>query len=55
MTDARQHSPAAQRNRDPILNVLRRTLPESGLVLEIASGSGEHIVHFAANLPGLVF
>ncbi len=55
MTERRLHAPATLRNRDPILNVLRKTLPTSGLVLEIASGSGEHIVHFAANLPGLTF
>jgi len=51
--DARLFSPSAARNRDPILNVLRPNLPQSGLVLEIASGSGEHIAHFAASLPGL--
>jgi SAM-dependent methyltransferase len=54
--DARLHTPAAARNRDAILNVLRPHLPERGLVLEIASGSGEHIVHFAAACgPGLVW
>jgi Protein of unknown function (DUF938) len=41
-------APSAARNREPIASVLRRHLPQSGLVLEIASGSGEHIVHFAA-------
>ncbi len=55
MTDARLSAPSALRNRDPILSILRRVLPASGLVLEVASGSGEHIVHFAAALPGLVF
>lgn len=55
MTDARQFAPATQRNRDVILDVLRRTLPATGLVLEIASGSGEHAVHFAASLPDLAF
>lgn len=53
--DVRIVAPAAARNRDPILTVLRRVLPESGLVLEVASGSGEHCAHFAAALPGLLF
>jgi hypothetical protein len=43
------------RNRDFILDVLRDVLPMTGVILEIASGSGEHIVHFAKNLPALVF
>ncbi len=55
MIDFRQQAPSAQRNRDPILEVLRRVLPDSGTVLEIASGSGEHVIHFARNLPDLTF
>lgn len=51
----RRHSPSAARNRDPILEVLRRVLPPAGTVLEIASGTGEHAVHFAAALPGLTW
>jgi SAM-dependent methyltransferase len=47
--------PAVARNRDPILAVLRRVLPARGVVLEIASGTGEHAVHFAAALPGLIW
>ena len=50
-----QLSSAVARNRDPILAVLRRVLPARGTVLEIASGSGEHAVHFAANLPGVTW
>jgi len=50
--DPRQHSPAAERNRDPILAVLREWLPERGDALEIASGSGQHAVYFAAALSG---
>jgi SAM-dependent methyltransferase len=46
-------SPSVARNRDPILAVLRRVLPLAGTVLEIASGTGEHAVHFAAALPHL--
>jgi len=48
-------SPAAARNRDPILAVLREVLPPGGMVLEIASGTGEHAVHFAGALPGLTW
>lgn len=51
----KRHAPAAARNRQPILEVLQARLPEKGLVLEIASGSGEHVVHFAEALPGLDF
>ena len=54
-SDARLHAPATARNREPILDVLRRQMPERGLVLEVASGSGEHIVHFAQAFPGLDF
>ena len=54
-TDPRISAPAAARNRGPILDVLRQVLPESGLVVEIASGTGEHVAHFAAALPGLTF
>ena len=50
-----QTSPAVARNRDPILAVLRRVLPARGTVLEIASGTGEHAVHFAAALPHLIW
>lgn len=49
----RRHAPATLRNRDAILAVLRDELPASGTVLEIASGSGEHVVYFAAALPDL--
>ena len=52
--DARLFASATQRNRGPILDVLRRMLPASGALLEIASGTGEHAVWFAAQLPGFV-
>jgi hypothetical protein len=51
----KRHAPATARNRQPILDVLRPRLPDDGLVLEVASGSGEHVAHFAAALPHLVF
>lgn len=54
-SDARRSSPAALRNRDPILKMLRTIMPRQGTVLEIASGSGEHVVHFAAALPVLIW
>jgi len=55
MTDHRLYAPATSRNRDPILKVLRTVLPAKGAVLEVASGSGDHIVHFARHLPHLTF
>ena len=48
-------APAVARNREPILAVLRRVLPTQGTVLEIASGSGQHAMHFAAGLPHLTW
>lgn len=51
----RRHAPATSRNRDPILAVLRRCLPERGLILEVASGTGEHAAYFAAQLPGITW
>ncbi|MBD1850378.1 DUF938 domain-containing protein [Leptolyngbya sp. FACHB-711] len=48
--DARQYAPATERNREPILNVLRQVLPPDGTVLEISSGTGEHAVFFAPRL-----
>ena len=46
---------ATERNREPIAAVLRDVLPEIGLVLEIASGTGEHAVHFAREFPKLLW
>jgi len=53
--DDRLHAPATLRNRAAIAAVLARWLPSAGTVLEIASGTGEHALHFAAALPALVW
>lgn len=47
---ARRHAPATQRNREPLLAVLREALPPDGTVLEIASGTGEHAAFLAPRL-----
>lgn len=52
ISDARRSAPAL-RNRSPIAEVLRTVLPATGLVLELASGTGEHVVHFARHFPHL--
>jgi hypothetical protein len=55
-TDRPRHAPATARNREPILKVLKTVLPESGLVLEIASGTGEHVAYLATHLgPNFVW
>jgi|TARA_R100000049_G_C1954964_1_gene107558 hypothetical protein len=51
--NAKRESPAAQRNREPIGDALADVLPRAGRVLEIASGTGEHVVHLAARFPDL--
>ena len=50
-----KHAPATLRNRDAIVAVLEEILPSRGLVLEIASGTGEHVVYFGRNFPDLTF
>jgi Protein of unknown function (DUF938) len=51
--DARRSAPAALRNRGPIAEVLAEWLPTSGVVLEVASGTGEHAIWFAGRFPGI--
>lgn len=51
----KRHAPAAERNREPIAAVLTEELPAAGLVLEVASGTGEHAVHFARTFPALAW
>jgi len=53
--DGRCRAPSAERNRGPILDVLARILPRQGLVLEIGSGTGQHVAHFAKHLPQLAW
>jgi hypothetical protein len=48
-------TPSAERNKGPILDVLARVLPRHGLMLEIASGTGQHVVHFAKALSDLTW
>jgi SAM-dependent methyltransferase len=55
MPDEPRSSPAADRNKQPILDALRGVLPASGHVLEIASGTGQHVAHFAAALPNVIW
>ena len=50
---AKGFAPAAERNRQPIVDVLRRVLPPTGLVLEVASGTGQHAVFFSEHLSEL--
>lgn len=49
----KRHAPATERNRAPIAEVLARELPPAGLVLEVASGTGEHAVYLAGRFPQL--
>ncbi len=49
----KRHAPATLRNREPLLSVLREVLPANGTVVEIASGTGEHVVFFAQHLSGI--
>jgi len=51
----KQTSSSCERNRDPILAVLRETLPDTGMVLEVGSGTGQHAAYFAPRLPHLLW
>jgi cyclopropane fatty-acyl-phospholipid synthase-like methyltransferase len=49
----KRHAPSAERNREPLLAVLRELLPSRSTVLEVASGTGQHAVFFSRAFPGL--
>ena len=53
--DGRLFSPSAERNSAPIVNLVKRIAPQSGKALEIASGTGQHIVQLALSLPNIVW
>ena len=55
MKDARLHSPSAARNRDAIRDIFLKHMPKSGTIVEVGSGTGEHVAHLAAAAPGLRF
>ncbi len=51
----KQYAPACERNKDPILAILKEILPSAGTVLEIGSGTGQHAAYFAAHLPTITW
>ena len=53
--EVKRHAPATERNRDVIAETLARVLPTAGLILEVASGTGEHAVYFAKMFPALTW
>jgi SAM-dependent methyltransferase len=55
LDDGRWFTGSAERNKEPILDLLKRVLPNAGLVLEIGSGTGQHVAHFAKALPELTW
>ena len=55
LDDRRWYTGSAERNKDPILNLLKRVLPHTGLILEIGSGTGQHVAYFAKALPELTW
>lgn len=55
LTDGRLVSPSAERNKGPIAEILAQVLPPEGEVLEVSSGTGQHVAHFAEAMPHLAW
>jgi len=55
LSSDRLFSPSAERNKGPISEVLSQVLPERGVVLEVGSGTGQHVVQFAQAMPNLIW
>ncbi len=55
MQNHKPYAPACDNNKDPILNILKRSFIEPGLVLEIGSGTGQHAVYFSEHLPHIIW
>jgi hypothetical protein len=55
LEEGRLLSPSAERNKGPVAEVLKQVLPDRGLVLEVGSGTGQHVVHFAREAPHLTW
>src|SRR5438046_4934296 len=55
LDDGRWFTGSVERNKGPILNLLKQVLPHTGLILEIGSGTGQHVAHFAKALPELTW
>ena len=55
LDDGRWFTGTVERNKEPILDLLKRVLPHTGLILEIGSGTGQHVAHFAKALPELTW
>jgi hypothetical protein len=55
LSSDRLFSPSAERNKGPIREVLSQVLPDRGVVLEVGSGTGQHVVQFARAIPNLIW
>jgi hypothetical protein len=55
LSSDRLFSPSGERNKGPISEVLSQVLPDRGVVLEVGSGTGQHVVQFARAMPNLIW